>query len=69
MGGMCGPCGGPMQPCCNGMCTDPSTVCSMSGGPGGMCQQCGGRGQPCCANNTCNADAGGACMMGQCPGG
>jgi hypothetical protein len=64
--GMCGPCGADMQPCCNGSCTDPSSVCTMFGGGNGYCQHCGGPGEPCCANNTCQADAGLTCMMGQC---
>jgi hypothetical protein len=53
--GMCVPCGGSDQTCCNGAggggwCATPFAC---TGGGGGTCQVCGGDGQPCCPGSYC----------------
>lgn len=48
--GMCVPCGGDGERCCDADLCSAGRVCS-----GGTCTPCGGNGEPCCAGRSCDA--------------
>lgn len=55
----CVPCGGSLEPCCDGDACEPGAVCADA-----TCVACGETDQPCCAGDTC-AD-GGECVDARC---